>query len=242
VNNPSQWQIIGAAGVHLLTASGGALGLLALLAAAEGRWADSFAWLGVALAADGADGPLARRLDVKGVLPRFSGEDLDKVVDYLTYVAVPAFMVARAPVAPDALRLPLALAIMVVSLFHFADKESKTAAGYFVGFPALWNAIVLYCFVLNLPPPIAAALICACCILTFVPLRWAHPIRVKRLRPVTLAIIAIWSVAAVAAVWHGFPGGGAIRLIFLLAAVYIVALGLSAGPEEPGKVPTKPKG
>jgi phosphatidylcholine synthase len=241
VSDPSKWQVVGAAGVHLLTASCGAIGLLALLAAAEERWAASFLWLGIALAVDGADGPLARRLDVKKVLPRFSGEDLDKVVDYLTYVAVPAFMVARSPIAPDALRLPLALAIMIVSLFHFADKESKTAAGYFVGFPAIWNAVVLYCFVLGLPPPMAAALICACCILTFIPLRWAHPIRVKRLRPLTLTIIAIWSGAAVIAMWHGFPGEGTVRLIFLLAAIYIAVLGLTAGLEDSGKEDTRAK-
>ena len=118
--------LIGAAAVHTLTASGGALGLMALLAVSEGRWEAAFVWLGVALAVDGIDGPLARRLEVKKVLPRFSGEDLNKIVDYLTYVTVPAFMVARAPIVPEPLRLGLAVAIMVVSLYHFADKDSKS--------------------------------------------------------------------------------------------------------------------
>ncbi len=236
--------LIGAAAVHTLTASGGALGLMALLAVSEGRWEAAFVWLGVALAVDGIDGPLARRLEVKKVLPRFSGEDLDKIVDYLTYVTVPAFMVARAPIVPEPLRLGLALAIMVVSLYHFADKDSKTAAGYFVGFPAIWNVVVLYCFVLAIPPGLAAALIGLCTVLTFIPLRWVHPLRVRRMRPLTLAVIVAWSVAAILPLWQGFPGGAAVKAIFIVAAVYTLALGLSAAPGDAGpgqeEPPAKP--
>ncbi len=225
---PGKFEVLGAAAVHVFTAAGAALGLLALLSASDGQWAASFAWLGAALFVDGADGPLARRLEVKRVLPRFSGEDLDKIVDYLTYVTVPAFMVARAPIVPEGLRLPLAAAIMLVSLYHFSDQESKTADGYFVGFPALWNAVVLYCFVLAIPHVPAAIFIGLCAILTFIPFRFVHPLRVRRLRPVTLAVILVWSGAAAAAVAQGFPGTGAEQVIFIVAAAYLVALGLTA--------------
>jgi phosphatidylcholine synthase len=233
IRSYSKLQVFGAAAVHLLTASGGALGLLALLAASEGRWEVSFAWLGAALAVDGADGPLARRLEVKSVLPRFSGEDLDKIVDYLTYVSVPAFIVARSHIVPEEVRVGLALTIMTVSLYHFSDKESKTAAGYFVGFPAIWNVVILYCFVLAIPPLFAAALIVLCAILTFIPFRWVHPLRVKRMRTLTLAVAGFWAAAAILSVWQGFPGGSAVRMIFALTAVYTLAIGLSAGPEQP---------
>ncbi len=174
---PKISEIAGAAAVHIFTASGAALGLLALLAASESRWAASFAWLGAALIVDTADGPIARRLEVKRVLPRFSGENLDNLVDYLTYVTVPAFMVARGPLVPEALRLPLAAVMMVASLYHFADKRSKSPDNYFVGFPAIWNAVILYCFVLAIPPALAAAGIAACVLLTFVPIsiRPSHP-------------------------------------------------------------------
>ena len=150
-------RLAGAAAVHVLTASGAVLGLLSLLSASEGQWAVAFAWLGAALIVDGVDGPLARLVDVKRVLPRFSGEELDHLVDYLTYVAVPAFMVARAELVPESLRLPLASVIMLVSLYHFSDTESKTADGYFVGFPAIWNVVVLYCFVLDFAPFVSAS-------------------------------------------------------------------------------------
>ena len=141
---------IAAACVHILTASGAVLGLLALMAAHAGAWQSMFGWLGVALAVDAVDGPLARYLKVNAVLPRFSGERLDLIIDYLTYVAVPAFVFAQADLLPEPFRLPAAAAILLSSLFHVADTGSKTREGYFVGFPAVWNIVLLYLFVLGL--------------------------------------------------------------------------------------------
>lgn len=221
-------RLLGAAAVHVLTATGAAFGLLSLLAVCDGRWESAFLWLGVALVVDGVDGPLARMADVKRVLPRFSGEELDHLVDYLTYVTVPAFMVARAGIAPESLRLPLAALIMVVSLYHFSDAESKTPEGYFVGFPAIWNVIVLYCFVLGLPPALSAALIMICAVFTFIPLLWVHPLRVKRLRLLTMAVALAWGAASLSAIAHGFPGTAAEQAIFVIAAVYMIAIGFSA--------------
>ena len=142
---------LSAAAVHLLTASGAVLALLALRAVHQGDWQMMFVWLGAALIVDAADGPLARKLEVKTVLPRFSGERLDLIVDYLTYVAVPAYALTEAPLLPDHARLPAAAAILLSSLFHVADMESKTEEGYFVGFPAIWNIVLLYLFALGLP-------------------------------------------------------------------------------------------
>ena len=132
--------------MHLLTASGAVLALLALRAVHQGDWRMMFVWLGAALIVDAADGPLARKLEVKTVLPRFSGERLDLIVDYLTYVAVPAYALTEAPLLPDHACLPAAAAILLSSLFHVADLESKTEEGYFVGFPAIWNIVLLYLF------------------------------------------------------------------------------------------------
>jgi phosphatidylcholine synthase len=225
---PDNWRVVGAAAVHAFTALGGAFGLLALISASGGEWQAAFAWLGAALAVDGADGPLARRFEVAKTLPRFSGEDLDKVIDYLTYVTVPAFIVARSTLAPESLRLALSVMMMTASLYHFADKGSKTGDGYFVGFPALWNIAVFYCFVLGMPPSLCAALLALCAVLTFIPLRWVHPFRAARLRPLTAAVVLAWGAASVIALVEGFPGSPAVRVIFILAAAYIVALGFTA--------------
>jgi phosphatidylcholine synthase len=225
---PGNRRLFGAVAVHAFTALGGAFGLLALISASRDHWQGAFAWLGAALIVDGADGPLARRFQVAKVLPRFSGEDLDKVIDYLTYVTVPAFIVARSTLVPESLRLTLSVTIMTVSLYHFADKHSKTAAGYFIGFPALWNIAVFYGFVLGMPPLLCAALLALCAILTFIPLRWVHPLRARRLRPLTVAVVLAWSAASVIALVAGFPGPATVRVIFILAAAYIVALGFTA--------------
>ncbi len=204
------------------------MGLFALLAAVDGHWAVSFAWLGAALFVDAVDGPLARLAEVKKVLPRFSGEDLDKVIDYLTYVTVPAIMIARSDILTGELRLPAAAVMMLVSLYHFSDRESKTEDSYFVGFPAIWNVIVFYCFVLGLPQPVSAGLIVLCALLTFIPFRWVHPLRVRRLRPVTGAVSLIWAVTSVLVLLYGFPGNAVERVIFVLTATYMVWLGSGA--------------
>ena len=140
---------LSAAAIHLLTATGAAFALLALIAASRGDWQWMFVWLGVALIVDAVDGPLARRVDVTRVLPRFSGERLDLIVDYLTYVVVPAFALSQADLLPQAFRLPAGSAILLSSLFHIADQDSKTKEGYFVGFPAIWNVVLLYLFALE---------------------------------------------------------------------------------------------
>ncbi len=85
------WPQARAFSVHLLTASGSFLAFLSLVAASEQRWAAMFWWLGLALLVDGIDGPIARKLDVKEVLPTWSGELLDNIIDYVTYVLIPAF-------------------------------------------------------------------------------------------------------------------------------------------------------
>ena len=213
-----------AAAVHVLTASGAVFGFFALVATARGAWEEAFLWLGVALIVDGLDGPLARYFDVKNTLPRISGEALDLVIDYLTYVIVPAFMVYRADLVPEGFAGLAASAVMLSSLFHFADNASKTSDGFFVGFPALWNLFVLYAFVLAPAPDLVLAGVALFSVLTFVPLKWGHPVRARALRWVTFAVTLVWSGAAVIALLRGFPGDLATQAIFVIAAIYYLAL------------------
>ncbi len=154
-----------------------------------------FGWLGVALIVDTVDGPLARRVGVTTVLPRWSGERLDLIVDFLTYVAVPAFALSQADLLPGAFRLPAGIAIVLSSLFHMADLDSKTKDGYFVGFPAIWNVVCLYLFAFTPPPFVALAIVVVFLVLTFVPILCVHPFRVAELRPFTVLMTILWSAA-----------------------------------------------
>lgn len=217
---------LGAASVHLLTASGAVLALLALRAAHDGDWRMMFVWLGVALVVDAADGPLARKLDVKTVLPRFSGERLDLIVDYLTYVVVPAYALSEASLLPEAARLPAAAAILLSSLFHVSDMHSKTEEGYFVGFPAIWNIVLLYLFALGLPPYAALAVVSLFVLATFVPILAVHPFRVARLRVLTCLVTLLWGVAAAAAIANPFPSPLWVQALLVATAFYLAGLGL----------------
>jgi len=213
-----------AAAVHILTASGAVFGFFAMIATARGAYEEAFLWLGAALVADGLDGPLARYFYVKQTLPRISGEALDLVIDYLTYVVVPAFMIYQAGLVPEGFAGVAASAIMLTSLFHFADNHSKTADGFFVGFPALWNLFALYAFVLAPAPAVVLAGVALFSVLTFVPLKWGHPVRSIALRWMTLSVTLVWSAAAVAALLGGFPGSFATQAIFIASAAYYLAL------------------
>src|ERR1700693_1170129 len=172
--------------VHIFTAMGAGVALLALLEAVREHWAAMFGWLGIALVIDGVDGPIARRLDVVRVQPNWSGEVLDLVVDFVTYVFVPAYAIAA-----SGLLLPLAApllgaGIVVTGALYFADRRMKAADNHFRGFPALWNAARSNLFLLRWPPALSCVALFVLIVLTFVPFHVLHPVRVVRLRRLTL--------------------------------------------------------
>jgi len=161
-----------AALVHVFTALGIVCALLATRAALAGAWEEVFAWLGLALIVDGIDGTFARLADVTVRLPRFSGERLDLVIDYVTYVFVPALALQQAGYLQGAFGVLLASLILLSSLFHFADTESKTEDHCFVGFPAVWNIVAFYIFAFRLPSWMVAILVVACVVLTYGQSHW----------------------------------------------------------------------
>jgi phosphatidylcholine synthase len=221
---PLRLSDIAAASVHLFTALGAVCGLFAALAAFDGAWERMFVWLGVALVIDAVDGTFARMVHVEERLPRFSGERLDLVVDYVTYVFVPALALLRADYLTGTWGLVIAALILLSSLYHFSDLASKGEDYSFIGFPAIWNVVVLYVFVLSPPAWLTNTLLIALVLLTFVPMPWVHPMRVKHRRAVTLAVTAAWSVAAIAAVWAGFPPPLWTQIVFVVAALYVCGL------------------
>lgn len=212
--------------VHVLTGLGAVCALLAVEAVMAGAWARVFLWLGIAFVIDGIDGPIARVVGVKENLPRFSGERIDLVIDYLTYVFVPVLVLLAAGRLPDGFGYPLAALILLSSLFHFSDVESKAGDLAFVGFPAIWNVLAFYVFALDIGAATTVFLIGACTAATFVPMHWVHPVRVAPLRPLTLALTALWSAAALGTVFSSFPAPMWAQAVFVLVAIY--GLGLSA--------------
>jgi phosphatidylcholine synthase len=215
--------------VHLFTAMGVVCALMATRCVLLGAWEALFAWLAVALAIDTLDGTFARWVGVSERLPRFSGERLDLVIDYLTYVFIPALALLQAGFLPGSFGLVLACLILLSSLFHFSDTASKAADHSFVGFPAIWNVVAFYVFALDLQPTSTALLILGCVVLTFIPLKWVHPMRTVALRPVTVLSSLLAGIAGVSVLLSGFPASGWQWIVLVLAAVYGVALTLYSG-------------
>lgn len=178
--------------VHILTASGSFLAFLSLVAASEERWTAMFFWLGMALLVDGIDGPIARKLEVKEILPTWSGELLDNVIDYTTYVIIPAFALYQRGFMGEGLSFLSAAIIVVSSAIYYADTGMKTKENFFKGFPVVWNMVVFTLFVIEPGEWVAFAVVVVCGVLTFVPVNFLHPVRVERLRPINLGVTLAW--------------------------------------------------
>lgn len=213
--------------VHVFTAAGAALALAALIYATRGQWAAMFLCLGIALVIDGVDGTIARRFKVAELVPRWSGDVLDLVVDFATYVFVPAYAIAAGGLLPAALALPAAVVIVVTGALYFADRDMKTEDNYFRGFPALWNAAAFYLFLLKPAPWLAMVIVVVLAVLTFVPFKFLHPMRVARLRAVNVAAVILWSLLALIAVLRGLDPGPWVAGGLLAIGLYFLGVGLT---------------
>lgn len=216
---------VGAFAVHLLTASGAALALAAALGAARGEWVFVFGCLGVALFIDAIDGPLARRFAIADRIPWFDGAALDFVVDYSTYVFVPAFVLATSSLLSPPWDLVAGIVVAVVGALYFADRRMKTDGLAFRGFPAVWNMLIFVLMVVSPPEWVTLAVIAACALLTFAPIEFVHPVRVVALRSLTLAVTVLWSVLAIVALVEELDPGFAVKVALGLATVYLAGVG-----------------
>lgn len=217
--------------VHVFTACGAACALLAMMAAGRAAWPEMFAWLGVSLVIDGVDGTFARRLRVAQVLPRWSGDVLDFVVDFATYVFVPAYAIAAGGLLPPSLAIPLGLIITVTGALYFADRRMKASDSYFRGFPALWNVVAFYLFMLKPAPWLAAIAVGLLAAATFVPIHFVHPVRVPRWRMLNLTALTLWAVLAAFALAQNLAPPAWVAALLTVIAIYFLIIGLLRGAD-----------
>jgi phosphatidylcholine synthase len=216
--------------VHVLTASGAALALLALILATGGHWAGMFFLLGLALVVDGADGPIARAFYVQKVLPRWSGDTLDLVVDFVTYVFVPAYAIIASGLLPQVLAIPAGILVVISGALYFADREMKTKDNYFRGFPAVWNLAAFYLYLFEPPEWVAAVAIAILAVLSFAPIKFLHPLRVQQWRVFNMMLLAVWAVLAIIAVVQDLSPGLYVVLPLSIIAAYFFTIGLLRRP------------
>lgn len=184
--------------VHTLTASGAVLAFLAYRAVQEGQFRLALLYLAAALIVDGVDGTLARLVGVAERTPRIDGATLDLVVDYLTYVFVPAIMIYRAGLIAPPFDSAAVAAILLSSLYTFARTDMKTGDKFFRGFPALWNIVAFYLFVLRPGHNASAIVVGVFAALTFAPIHFVHPVRVRAYQPWLAGLTVLWGVASLA--------------------------------------------
>jgi phosphatidylcholine synthase len=209
--------------VHIFTALGAGVALLALLEAVREHWAAMFGWLGVALVIDAVDGPLARRLDVARLQPDWSGDVLDLVVDFVTYVFVPAYAITASRLLLPIAAPLLGIGIAVSGALYFADRRMKSTDNHFRGFPGLWNVAAFYLFLLHWPPAISSLAVFALIVATFLPFHVVHPVRVVRLRWLTLTLMAAGSLLGIYALVMDFDVEFPVTAALCLIALYVVA-------------------
>jgi phosphatidylcholine synthase len=213
---------------HLYTALGAGTALMAVLALERGDVRETFLWLVVATAIDATDGVLARALRVKERLPWFDGGKVDDLVDYLTYVFVPALVVVKAGLVPSSLAIPIAVAMLVSSAYGFSRDDAKIASTdyFFTGFPSYWNIMVAYLYAGEMPAAVNAAILLVLVVLVFVPVRYVYPSRTKTWRTATLALCTTWAACFTWTIWRLPETDGPWLWLSLVFPAYYLVLSL----------------
>jgi phosphatidylcholine synthase len=220
---------IAAWAVHGFTASGAVLGFLAIISIFNNDLVGAFLWLGLALLIDGIDGSLARKIGVLDKTPNIDGSTLDNVIDYLNYVIIPALMIYWFQMVPNGWEIILPAGMFAVSLYTFANMNMKTNDYYFSGFPAVWNIVVLYFYILNTHPIINVIIILLLFIFTFIPIKFVHPLRVKKIRNLTIFCTVLWSATTLKLVTTNsdinlFAEQKIVLLIWIVCSIYFATI------------------
>lgn len=218
---------ITALSVHLLTATGAVFAMLAMLAAVDEKWDLMFLWLVVAFFVDGIDGPLARKYDVTQNAPEFDGVLLDLIIDYLTYVFIPAFALFKSGLMDGWTGWFAIIVITFASAMYFADTRMKTKDKSFSGFPGCWNMVVIVIFALEPNFWVSLSLVSALAVAMFFPLKFVHPVRTQRWRPVTLPIAVAWTSFAGWAAWVGFASESWAHWGLVATSIYLLFAGIA---------------
>jgi len=211
-------------GAHGFTATGVVLAFLATIALFDNQPKACLLWLGIALIVDGVDGSLARKVNVQSVLPHFDGSVLDLVIDYLTYVFIPALFIYRYIPLPDYTLLLTTSIILVSSLFCFCNTEMKSKDNYFQGFPAAWNVVALCVYILSPAPWLTFITVICLALLTVTRMKFLHPFRVRRFMPLNIAVTSVWFLCSFLLVLNHPYNGSWVLSVWLAMSAYFLGI------------------
>jgi len=213
--------------VHLFTATGAVFAMLSMLAAVDGKWSLMFLWLVVAFFVDGLDGPMARKYHVKKYAPEFDGVLLDLIIDYLTYVFIPAFALFKSGLMDGWTGWFAIIVITFASAMYFADTRMKTKDNSFSGFPGCWNMVVLVIFALEPNFWVNFVIVAALAVAMFLPLKFIHPVRTERWRWLSLPMALAWTFFAGWAAWVDFHPESWAHWGLVVTSLYLLFAGVA---------------
>ncbi len=213
--------------VHLFTATGAVFAMLAMLAAVDEKWGLMFVWLVVAFAVDGIDGPLARHYHVKVNAPQYDGVLMDLIIDYLTYVFIPAYALFKSGLMPGWTGWVAIIVITFASVVYFADTRMKTKDNSFSGFPGCWNMLIIVLFATEPSFWVMLALVVILAIAMFFPLKFIHPTRTKRWRVVSFPVALAWTFFAGWSAWVDFHPESWAHWGLVATSIYLLSAGIA---------------
>ncbi len=206
--------------VHLYTAIGGIIGFFALVAAADGETRTAFFLLILATLIDATDGLMARGIKVWEVLPNFDGSMMDNVIDTLTFLWVPVFIIAQEDLLPNEVWL---IPPIIAGLYAYGQANMKTEDSFFLGFPTYWNVVALYMFWLQPEPLPAVLMVVIPAILTFIPTRYLYPSKNRVLWQWSWGLSAIWLVMLFYLLTQEDPNMTLVWVSLFYPAYYLIA-------------------
>ncbi len=213
--------------VHLFTALGAICAMLAMLAAVDEKWGLMYLWLVVAFIVDGLDGPLARKYDVKTHARQIDGVLMDLIIDYLTYVFIPAYALFKSGLLPGWTGWIAIIVITYASVVYFADTRMKTKDNSFAGFPGCWNMLVVVIFAVKPDFWVTLGLVVALALAMFTPLKFIHPVRTERWRRVSLPVAVAWTGFAGWAAWVDFHPESWAHWGLIATSLYLLFAGIA---------------
>lgn len=212
--------------VHAYTALGAVCGFGSLLASVEQDFRTAFVWLVAATLIDASDGVLARAAGVKDHTPGFDGARLDDIVDYLTYVVAPVFLLYQAGSLPQGWGAGVAAVVLLSSAYGFASADAKSDDDFFTGFPSYWNIVAVYLYAAELPRLANAGVLLVLSALVFVRTGYVYPSRTPVLRGLTVALGGVWAVLMLAIIRAMPDAPPALVAVSLFFPVYYTGLSL----------------
>jgi phosphatidylcholine synthase len=217
--------------IHIFTASGAFVGLMALLAIYHHDWPIAFWWMGAAILIDAVDGMFARVVKIKQAVPQIDGALLDNIVDFFNYTIVPAFFLLVTGMLPPQWILLCVMAITLSSAYQFTQLDAKTSDHFFKGFPSYWNIAVFYLYFWQMNVWINLGILLTLAVLSFVPIKYVYPSRLDYLthnkigRCAMLLATVLWGAATAGLLWV-YPQSNHL-LVFISMGYLILYFGIS---------------